>query len=719
MGLKFDFSGWATKNDILCADGRTIRKNAFADQDGTTVPLVWSHRHDGPENVIGHAYLENRPDGVYTYCAFNDTPKAQQAKIAVQHGDITNLSIYANQLKQNGGNVMHGVIREVSLVLAGANPGAWIDVKSISHSDNGDDEYEAEMYTDDSDLILAHSICGEDGESAGEVMGNAPKTIKSKGKKKNNKKIRTVADEIDQAKENGDLEDAKDEADDEAPVMDDPEPVETPKTIKKKDKGIEHSKCSSGGSKSSCGGNKKKSVCHAAIPAGTFNNEEDNTMDNERTVQDVFDEMTDEQKTVVYALIGQALEDQKDDDAEEMADELAQSGIYYDDDIGGWFDMKANVFDDEVMEHSGIDEEEMSAIFADAKTYGNLRDACLAHGIEDLCHTAGPEHGDGSTSSGNYGYGFNNWMPEAQMVGDTPYVVSRPLDWAEKFLAGARKVPFSKIKSMAADLTANEARAKGYVTGNQKVEEVIKALKRETSPTTIYKLQKIDRDDILDIKDFDVVAFIKDEMKGMLRELKAQAMLVGDHVNQSPNQVNDSCIRPIWGDDATYTLYDTDASCIVTGTETASTIANLMIERGVRMREGYYGSGNLTLFLSRQHYNDVFLLKDLNGHRLYKTEQEVAAAFNVSSIAIVPAGIMDNLTKSFTISSTSYTGKLWGIMVDLKDYTIGSVRDGNENFFDDFNIDYNQMKYLIEERCSGALTAPKSAIALMTLTAAG
>ena len=566
---RFDFSGWATRNNLKCSDGRTIRKDAFKDNNGQKVPLVWNHQHNEPFNVLGHALLENREEGVYAYCAFNDTEAGQNAKRLVEHGDVSALSIYANQLKQHGGDVIHGSIREVSLVLAGANPGAFID-SIICHGEESEEE--AIIYTGE-DISLSHA----DNEEMKEE-----KTMEDNKKVENNS------------------------------------------------------------------GNK--------------------------TVKDVFDTLTEEQKTVVYALIGQALEDAgKTDENDDEEDN----------------NMKHNVFDqDEMMQGNVLSHSDMEEIFSDAKRTGSLKESFLAH------------------AEGTYGIdAIDTLFPEPKSMNTPPEFIKRDTNWVAGVINGVHHTPFSRIKSMFANITEDEARAKGYIKGKLKKEEVFTLLKRTTTPTTIYKKQKLDRDDIIDITDFDVVAWIKSEMRMMLDEEIARAILVGDgRLTSDDDHINEANIRPIWKDDDLYTI---KTKITVDASATDDDKAKAVIKAAVKSRKDYKGSGNPVLYTTEDFLTNCLLLEDTQGYRLYKSEQDVATAMRVSRIVTVP--VMENLSRT---DSESKTRNLVGIIVNLNDYNVGADKGGAVNMFDDFDIDYNQQKYLMETRCSGALIKPYSAIAL-------
>ena len=602
---KYDFSGWATRNNLKCSDGRTIIKNAFAHNDGQTVPLVWNHQHNDPLNVLGHALLENREEGVYTYCTFNDTESGQAAKQLVEHGDVTSLSIYANKLKQQGSNVLHGVIREVSLVLAGANPGAFID-SVISHGEESDEE--AVIFTGENVEIHEPENEEKTEETSEITEESSENTEENPGK----------AEEIPEQQGDIQMEENLKHADEQA--------TEKPAEDKK-----------------------------------------------EKTVQEVFDELTEEQKNVVYAIIGQAVEDAENEKQE------------------GENNMKHNVFENENKDTTLIHKDngeavtmnDVAEIFKDAKRVGSLKDATLAHGIT----------------------GIENLFPEDKFVGEMPAVVKRDDSWVANFMSKVHHTPFSRIKSMYANLTEEEARAKGYFKkGNLKKEQVFSMLKRNTSPTTIYKKQKLDRDDVIDITDFDVVAFIKSEMREMLNEEIARACLVGDgRLPSSDDKINELNIRPIWTDEEIYTVHK---DVTVAANADADTRAKAFIRAAVKARKDYKGSGNPTLYTTEDILTDCLLLEATDGRVIYDTVEKLATALRVKEIVTVE--VMENLSREVE----GKTKTLMAIIVNPKDYNIGADKGGAVNMFDDFDIDYNQQKYLIETRCSGALVKPFSAIAL-------
>lgn len=560
--MKYDFSGWATRANLKCSDGRVIMRDAFKQNDGQKVPLVWNHQHDDPNEVLGHALLENREDGVYAYCSLNDTEAGKTAKLLIQHGDISALSIYANQLKQNMSNVVHGNIREVSLVLAGANPGASIQ-SVIQHGATMEDE--AMIYTGE-ELSIMHS--------------------------------------------------------------DDPKPpVEKPEKTEK------------------------------------------NTDENGETIGDIFDTLNEKQKDVVYAIIGKALENNNSE--------------------GGDNTMKHNVFDQSEEQNSEnvLSHSEMQTIIEDGKRFGSLKESFLQHADE---------------------YGIENieyLFPEAKSLNTPPDFIKREMGWVQTVMSGVHHTPFSRIKSMFADITADEARARGYMKGKLKKEEVFGLLKRTTTPTTIYKKQKLDRDDVIDITDFDVVAWLKSEMRMMLEEEMARAILIGDgRLPSSDDKINEQNIRPIWKDEELYTIRG-----IVKGDDSdKAALATEFIDQSVRSMTDYRGSGSPTAYMTAEMLTECLLLKDTNGKRIYSNENEVATAMRVSKIVTVP--VMNNQTRKE--GSDTYT--LQAIIVNLNDYNVGADKGGAINMFDDFDIDYNQQKYLIETRCSGALTKPFSAIVLET-----
>jgi HK97 family phage prohead protease len=594
---KFDFSGYATRVDLTCSDGRVIRKDAFKHNDGQTVPLVWQHIHNDPGNVLGHAVLENREDGVYAYCTFNNTEAGKNAKELVEHGDIKSLSIYANQLQQKVRDVVHGDIKEVSLVLAGANPGAYIDNLSIQHGDSVETiESEAIIYNDNEISLndVQHS------DDATKTFAALYHSLTEDQQKEFNKLILKHED--------------------------------TPP---------------------------------AAPP-------------EEKTIKDVFDSMTEEQQNVCYALIAQAMDgvehsDLNDDEEEQKLEHSIE---------GGNNNMKKNLFDKGTDTGKTLSHDAITAVFADVKRYGTLKESALAHGIDNI----------------------DFLFPDAVNLDKTPQFISREMGWVQKVIGGVHHSPFSRIKSQFADITEDDARAKGYIKGNLKKEEVFSLLKRTTGPTTIYKKQKLDRDDVVDITDFDVVAWLKAEMRVMLDEEIARAILVGDgRLNSSEDKIKEDCIRPIWKDDALYTI---KKSFTIAENATADQNAKAFIKSAIKARKEYKGSGNPVMYMTEDMLTDCLLIEDTTGRIIYTSVESLATTLRVREIITVP--VMENLTR---VDGTD-TMTLHGIIVNLDDYNVGADKGGAVNMFDDFDIDYNAQKYLIETRASGALTKPYSSIVI-------
>ena len=567
--MKFDFSGYVTRNDLKCADGRTIKHGAFKDNDGDKVPLVWQHLHDDPANILGHVLLENRADGVYGYASFNETEAGKNAKQFVRHKDVDKLSIYANKLVQNGSDVVHGVIREVSLVMAGANPGAYIDNISFQHGDTyTTSEEEAVIYT-------GLNISLDD--------------LKHSDQKDENMATET----------------------------------------------------------------------------------------NGETVQDIFDSLSDKQKQVVYYLMGEVTSAEHSDIVGEAIMHSDEEGTY----------VQYNIFEGAAPEKKAgpaLSHDQIESIFTDAARSGSLKDSFLAH-------------------AGTYGIDNIDYLfPDAKTITNSPDFISRRMEWVNGVINGTHHSPFSRIKSIAADITADEARARGFAKGNLKKEEVFGLLRRITGPTTIYKKQKLDRDDIVDITDLDVVAWLKAEMRVMLDEEIARAVLIGDGRDiDSEDKIDESCIRPIWKDADMYAHH--------VQIPAATTDVDAKIEAIIRSRTHYKGSGSPVLYTTESFLTDMLLLKDTQGRRIYETEASLASALRVSKIE--PVEPMENATRV----DGPNTLKLLGIIVNLKDYTIGADKGGNISMFDDFDIDYNRYKYLIEARMSGTLTHPKSALVIEQL----
>lgn len=567
MAEKYDFGGWATRNDMLCFDGRTIKKNAFKSQDGETVPLVWDHNHTGPEHVLGHAVLENRDEGVYAHCVFNDSEKAMDAKKKVQHGDVRSLSIWANGLMEVGKDVIHGCIREVSLVLAGANPGAFID-EVLAH---GDDTDPGVILGYDENLTLYHSVESKNDDGEG----------------------------------------------------------------KKKDEG---------------------------------------NYDVE-TLEDIYNTLNDKQKNVVNNMVGQAFEEGKSEGKKEASHNETKNNEPNKEEKS----MKHNVFDQDGQQKdkNTLSHSAMTEIIGDGKRYGSLKESFIAHAAD---------------------YGIENidmLFPDYKSVnGEQPGFIKRTPDgWVDTVMSGVHHTPFSRIKMVFADLREDEARAKGYMKGKLKKEEVFGLLKRTVDPTTIYKKQKMDRDDVIDITGLDVIAWLKGEMRMMLDEEIARAILFGDgRSTLSEDKISETNIIPIVSDAELYTIKK------VVTPESNEKLGHALITSAVKAQDDYEGSGNTTMYAASSTITDMLLLEDADGHRMYKDMNELALAMNVNRIVRVPASIIPN--------------GIYGVIVDLNDYNVGADKGGAVNMFDDFDIDYNQMKYLIETRCSGALTKPYSAIVL-------
>ncbi len=572
--IKYDFSGWATRTNRKCSDGRTILHDAFKENDGATVPLVWNHDHQDQESVLGHAVLENRNEGVYAYCSFNETEKGKHAKELVQHGDIVALSIYANQLKQNSNKeVIHGNIREVSLVLAGANPGAYIETV-IAHSDTSDEEAIVHVYDDSEEGSL--ELCHED-----------------------------------------------------------------PKENEKE----------------------------------THDMPEDKKENEEKTVQEVIDSMTEEQKQVLYLLVGAA--------AESGQGEAVAHNIFNDSDEGGNEEMKHNVFEGITKEDgTTLTHAEVLEIIKEAPKAGSLKDAFIAHGITDI----------------------GNLFPAEKFVNNVPETVDRNQTWVGKVMNSVHHTPFSRVKSMYIDITADQARARGYVKGNQKAEEVVAAFKRKTEPQTVYKLQKLDRDDIIDITDFDVVAWLKGEMRGKLEEEIARAILIGDGRSaDSDDKINPLNIRPIYGDNTVYTVKRV-LNTVENDDPEQTKFAKALIRDVIKSRKLYKGSGNPVFYTTEDDLTGMLLIEDGQGRVIYDTIDKLKTALRVSDIVTVP--VMENIVR--TEGANQY--KLHGLLVNLNDYNVGADKGGAVSMFDDFDINYNKYEYLIETRCSGALVKPYSAI---------
>ncbi len=600
MKADYDFGGWATRNNIKCSDGRTILKDAFKQNDGQKVPLVWNHQHNDPSEVLGHALLENRADGVYAYCKFNDTESGQTAKALVTNGDVDKLSIYANKLKTQMNNVMHGCIREVSLVLAGANPGAYID-SVIVHGDGAEEEEEGTIYTDE------HIDLPDDSEEY------------QNGGEKNESD-----NESDNSEENKSSEE-----------------------------------------------NNKEEVKHSDM-----NEENKGNENSEKTVQEVFDTLNEEQKDAVYAIIGQAVEDATN--GEENDDENNEEGEE---------NMKHNVFDNdnnEVLQHSEI----LGDALADAKKYGSLKDSVIEHAALNNITDIG------------------KLFPDATELYKEPRMIEKDNSWVAKVMNRVKHTPFSRVKTTFGKMTEPQARAKGYIKGNKKANIQMAVLNRVTTPTTVYIKNEIDRDDVIDITDFDVVAWQKKEMRKELDKELALAMLLGDGRDVSDsNKINEQNIRPVITDDDMFTIKyviteGTDYNQTGNSYSENDSFTKGIIRAAVRSRKEYKGSGHPTFFTTEDYLTDMLLIEDQNGRRIYESIDKLATALRVDEIVTIPE-----------MEQEEYSD-IVAVIVNMADYTAGADKGGSVNMFDDFDIDYNQMKYLMETRCSGALTVPYSAIVL-------
>ena len=615
MPTGYDFCGWASKNDLLCSDGRTIRRGAFASDDGKKVPMVYQHQHTSIDNVLGHAILENRDEGMYAYCYLNESDTGKMAKELVRHGDICAMSIYANKLKQIGNDVVHGEIKEVSLVLAAANPGAAIESVVLEHSD-GSTEEEAIIYS------------GEDTQY--KILSHAETPTQTSS----DKTVNDILNGMSEAKKNvlyymlAKVSETDEEAEDDDTIED-------------------------------------SDIRHADVSGG-------------RTIQDIFDTFTPDEKKVAFFLIGKAIEE---------SGSMEQSDIpNIDDESEENETMKHNVFennqvdnDETVLSHAEIEE-----IFRDTKQYGTLKNSALAHGITNIEYL----------------------FPDAKTVTPTPELIKRNDDWVSKVMGAVHRTPFSRIKSTAANLTEDEARAKGYIKGKLKKEEVFSLLKRTTEPTTIYKKQKLDRDDVIDITDFDVVAWIKSEMRMMLNEEIARAILIGDgRLTSSDDKIPEDHIRPVAFDSELYTV---PVEVTVAAQATDDDKAKAIIRSIIKGRKEYKGSGNPVMYTTEDTLTDMLLMEDKMGRVVYDSVTKLATALRVSEIVTVP--VMEGL-------KDSEGNAVIAVIVNLADYNVGADRGGEVNMFDDFDIDYNAMKYLIETRCSGALTKPYSALAVKLKTA--
>lgn len=617
MKTDYDFSGWATRNNIQCSDGRTILKDAFKQNDGQKVPLVWNHQHDDVNEVLGHALLENRAEGVYAYCKFNNTESGQTAKALVANGDVDKLSIYANKLKTHMNNVMHGCIREVSLVLAGANPGAYID-SVVVHGEGADVEEEGVIYTDEP-LVLSHSDGGAEGGDTGAEGGNED------GAENN-------TDTNQNGNQNSDSEDK--------------EPENNEKESEEEEKDMDKEK----------------------------------EKNEDQTVEEVFNGMSDVQKEAVYAIVGQAVAEATGEGDEDNNEENEDGGN----------DMKHNVFDkdtennDEVLQHSEV----IADAIKDAKKYGSMKESFIQHAaINNITN-------------------IDKLFPEATELYKEPRMIEEDRSWVAKVMNGVKHTPFSRVKTTFGRMTEPQARAKGYIKGNRKTDIQMSVLNRVTTPTTVYIKNEIDRDDVIDITDFDVVAWQKREMRKNLDRELALAILLGDGRNVSDqDKINEQNIRPIVSDDDLFTIKYTITENRDYKQDGNSYSANDSFTKGIiraaiRSRKQYKGSGRPTFFTTEDYVTDMLLIEDQNGRRIYESIQTLATALRVDEIVTIPE-----------MEAEAYKD-IVGIIVNLADYTAGADKGGSVNMFDDFDIDYNQMKYLMETRMSGALVVPYSAIVL-------
>jgi len=670
---KFDFGGWATKNDLLCADGRTIRKNAFKDDDGRTVPLVYQHNHEDPTKVIGHALLENRDEGVYAYGSLNNTDIAQHVKELIRHGDVNGLSIFANKLTQRGGDVIHGTIRELSIVLAGANPGAVIEFPILEHGEES--ETEAYIWPGDEDgltlgdnMKLKHSEEDEKIEETEETEETEEVVEETKAEVEEEK-----AEPVEETISHADEEKKEDKTKDDKTVQDVIDSMN-----EEQRKVLEYLVGVALEGEDADEEQEEKEVSHA------------DTKSDGRTIKDVMDTMTDEQKKVTEFLVAQALasaEEEKEDEDEEEEKEVSHSD-YEGEDI-----IMANVFDRTEIneqEENTLTHAQLETIARDARKIGSMRDAVLEHSAE---------------------YGIEQidyLMPEYREVSGNgaPAFIKRDTTWVSKIMRGVHHTPFAKVKMTFADITGEQARARGYLKSHKKKEEVFALMKREVGPDTVYKKQKIDRDDAIDISEgFDKVAWLKSEMRMMLDEELARAFIIGDGRSpESEYKIKEDKIIPVFKDDP---LYVVRATLVV---PEGVPRAEALVDTVTYAWENYQGTGNCVALMTRREYSNLKLLKDRMGHRIYKNDSEIASALGVSDILFVPQMSDASTIRVDEVADKAY--KPLVIILDLDDYNVGADKGGSVNMFEDFDIDYNQMKYLIETRCSGALTKPYSAIVI-------
>ena len=655
----YDFAGWATKNNIRCSDGRTIMHGAFSADNGKRVPLVWNHQHDNVRNVLGHADLEERPEGVYAYCSFNNTEHGQDAKDCVKHGDIVALSIYANQLKQNGANVIHGAIREVSLVLAGANRGAVID-SVLEHGELSDDSAEI-SFVGYGDIEIHHSDLDEqDDDYEDEELDDYQEDDEAEENEEDDENL--------QHADNGEAK--KEEKEDGGETVADVMNTLTDKQRKAVAIIIEQAIADSKGD---------KTMSHAE---GDAQNDAEN---DDETVEDVYNTLNEKQKKVVNFLIGEAL---KNKDSE------------------GGSEMKHNVFEGSENVQNTISHAEIHEICRVGKQMGSLKAA-----VDQAYEEGVLEHAEGDYGINNIDYLF----PDAKAMTTEPELIKRDMGWVDDVFNGVHRTPFKRVKSVFADITEDEARAKGYIKGKFKKEEVFTLLKRTTDPQTIYKKQKLDKDDLEDLEDnFNVLPWIKNEMNMMFREEVARAILIGDgRPSSSDDKIQENHIRPIYNDEDLFTV---KVPVSVKSGATEDDIARALIKAMVKARKQYKGTGNPTFFTTEDYLTDCLLIENTLGERLYKSEAEVATAMRASKITTVEP--MENKTISITEEggrSTSYP--LIGVLVNLTDYNVGAKNGGKTDFFEDFDIDFNQQKYLYEARMSGALKKPFSAISFYLVEA--
>ena len=654
----YDFAGWATKNNIRCSDGRTIMHGAFSADNGKRVPLVWNHQHDNVRNVLGHADLEERPEGVYAYCSFNNTEHGQDAKDCVKHGDIVALSIYANQLKQNGANVIHGAIREVSLVLAGANRGAVID-SVLEHGELSDDSAEI-SFVGYGDIELHHSDLDEqDDDYEDEELDEYQEDDEAEENEEDDENL--------QHADNGEAK--KEEKEDGGETVADVMNTLTDKQRKAVAIIIEQAIADSKGD---------KSMSHAE---GDAQNDAEN---DDETVEDVYNTLNEKQKKVVNFLIGEAL---KNKDSE------------------GGSEMKHNVFEGSENVQNTISHAEIHEICRVGKQMGSLKAA-----VDQAYEEGVLEHAEGDYGINNIDYLF----PDAKAMTTEPELIKRDMGWVDDVFNGVHRTPFKRVKSVFADITEDEARAKGYIKGKFKKEEVFTLLKRTTDPQTIYKKQKLDKDDLEDLEDnFNVLPWIKNEMNMMFREEVARAILIGDgRPSSSDDKIQENHIRPIYNDEDLFTV---KVPVEVKSGATEDDIARALIKAMVKARKQYKGTGNPTFFTTEDYLTDCLLIENTLGERLYKSEAEVATAMRASKITTVEP--MENKTISIINEGRSTSYPLMGVLVNLTDYNVGAKNGGKTDFFEDFDIDFNQQKYLYEARMSGALKKPFSAISFYLVEA--